>query len=220
MKQLIISLISIAVGFNVGYSQVIATPTIDSAKKETILGVADLKIVPGKRVGAIVRTTTKADLVKLFGRKNLADSKFVAMQGAIERPATLIKLGKNKSIQVVWANNDHNRVFSAIVRDPDWRTSTGIHVGMSFPALRKIVGKFTVNGLGWDYGHKVSFDRQDHPVNNGMTIDADADKRAIAQFPKDYQAVKGDAPIDDKDLRWKNLKMHISQIDVILGEPK
>ena len=43
--------------------------TVRSQPRQPILGIVDRRIVPGKRVGAIVKTTTYPDLIKLFGAK-------------------------------------------------------------------------------------------------------------------------------------------------------
>jgi hypothetical protein len=184
--------------------------------QQPILGIADRQIVPGKRVGAIVKTTTHSDLVELFGAKKLSDSEFNGAEGEIKLPATTVKFGKNKELKVVWKDSKRNRVFMTLVRDPDWRTKSGIHVGMTFPQLRKIAGKFRVSGLGWDYGNIVSFPELKNNPFLGMGLKVDADEKAIEQFPKEYQAVSGDGlQLADNDPRWKNLKMHVTVLEIV-----
>lgn len=200
------------------YPQV-ALAGLQSAKpqqKQTILGVVDRQIVPGKRVGAIVKTTTYSDLVKLFGVKKLSDGEFNGVEGEVKLPVTVVKFGKNKELKVVWKDHKRNRVLMTIVRDPDWQTKSGVRVGMTFPQLRKIAGKFQVSGLGWDYGNLVSFPAPTTNPFGGMSIKVDAEQQAIAQFPKEYQAVSGDGlQLADNDPRWKHLKMHVSVLEVI-----
>jgi hypothetical protein len=190
--------------------------TVRQQSKETILGIADRQIVPGKRVGAIVKTTTHSNLIHLFGAKKLSESEFNGAEGEVKLPATVVKFGKNKELKVVWKDSKRNRIFMTIVRDPDWYTKSGIRVGMTFPQLRKIAGKFEVSGLGWDYGNSVSYpDLKTYPFF-GMSIKVNADEKAIEQFPKEYQAVSGDGlQLADNDPRWKNLKMHVSVLEIV-----
>jgi hypothetical protein len=194
----------------------IAGETLRQPRTETILGIADRQIVPGKRVGAIVKTTTYADLVKLFGAKKLSGSEFNGAEGEIKLPATVIKFGKNKELKVVWENNNRKRVLMTIVRDPDWQTKSGVRVGMTLPQLRKIAGKFEVSGLAWDYGNVVSFPALATYPFPEMGIKVDADEKAIAQFTKEYHAVCGEGiHLADNDPRWKHLNMRVSELEIV-----
>jgi hypothetical protein len=184
--------------------------------KETILGVVDRQIVPGKRVGAIVKTTTHANLVQLFGANKLSETEFNGAEGQVKLPATVVRFAKNKELKVVWKDSKRNRVFMTIVSDPDWHTKSGIRVGMTFPQLSKIAGKFEVSGLGWDYGNSVSYPALKTYPFFGMSIKVNADEKAIEQFPKEYQAVSGEGlQLADDDPRWKNLKMRVSVLEII-----
>jgi hypothetical protein len=191
------------------------TQTTKQPQSETIFGIADRQIVPGKRVGAIVKTTSYQDLVKLFGIKKLKNSEYYGPEGQVNLPATIVTFSKNKQLKVVWKDRKRDRIFMTIVADSDWRTNSGIHVGMSLPQLRKIVGKFKVSGLGWDYGNSVNFpDRQTYPLV-GLGIKVDADEKAMAKFPNDYQAVSGDGlDLADDDSRWKNLNMRVTYLEI------
>jgi hypothetical protein len=188
--------------------------TTRSQSQETILGVVDRQIVPGKRVGAIVKTSTHQDLVKLFGTKKLRDRDFYGPEGQVKLPATVVKFGKNKELEVIWKDSQRNRVFMTIVRDADWQTKSGIRVGMTFPQLRKIVGKFQVSGLDWDYGNSVIFPEPKTYPFKGMGIKVNAAEGVNTRFPQDYQAVSGDTTIADDDPRWKNLNMRVITLEV------
>ncbi|WP_309741765.1 hypothetical protein [Chamaesiphon sp. OTE_20_metabat_361] len=191
--------------------------TVRSQPQQPILGIADRRIVPGKRVGAIVKTTTHSDLMKLFGAKRLSESKFYGVEGELELPipTTTIKFGNNRELQVIWKNSKRDRVFMTIVRDPDWQTKSGIRVGMTFPQLRKIAGKFQVSGLGWDYGNSVSFPALKTNPFLGMGIKVNADDKASEQFPEEYSAVAGDRLLADNDPRWQKLNMRVSALEII-----
>ena len=189
--------------------------TVGSQSQQPILGFVDRRIVPGKRVGAIVKTTTYSDLVKLFGAKKLSNSEFNGAEGELKLPATVVKFGKNKEIKVIWKDRKRNRVFMTIVRDPDWQTKSGIRVGMTFPQLRKIAGKFQVSGLGWDYGNSVSFPALKPNPFLGMGIKVEADEKASEQFPQEYNTVSGDRQLADDDPRWEKLNMRVNVLEII-----
>ena len=192
-----------------------AKDTLRSQPKKPTLGIVDRQIVPGKRVGAIVETTSYSNLVQLFGAKKLSESEFNGAEGELKLPATIVNFGKNKELKVVWKDRTRNRVFMTLVRDPDWYTSSGVRVGMTFPQLRKVAGKFQVSGLGWDYGNIVSFPTLKTNPFAGMGIKVDADEKAMVQFPKDYQAVSGDrSPLADDDARWQRLNMRVTVLEV------
>ncbi len=218
MKLLLSLCLTLALTTVIVYPQIAiagAKDTVSSQPQQPILGIADRRIVPGKRVGAIVKTTTYPDLVKLFGAKKLSNSEYNGPEGQIKLPATVIKFGKNKELIVVWKDSKRDRVFMTIVRDPDWQTKSGIRVGMTFPQLRKIAGAFQVSGLGWDYGNFVSFPALKTNPFLGMGIKVDADDKANEQFFKEYQAVSGDRQLADNDPRWKKLNMHVSALEIV-----
>jgi hypothetical protein len=218
MKLLLSLCFTLALTTVIFYPQVTIADVKETTKpqpQQPILGIADRRIVPGKRVGAIVKTTTYSDLVKLFGAKKLSNSEFNGAEGQIKLPATVVKFGKNKELKVVWKDSKRNRVFMTLIRDPDWQTKSGIHVGMTFSQLHKIAGKFQVNGLGWDYGNSVSYPALTTYPFVGMSIRVDADEKAIEQFPKEYQAVSGDGlQLADNDPRWEKLNMRVSVLEI------
>ncbi len=215
LSSLCFTLALTTVVFNPQVTMASVKDTVKPQPQPPLLGITDRQIVPGKRVGAIVKTTTHADLVKLFGAKKLSESEFNGAEGEIQLPATVVKFGKNKELIVVWKDSKRDRVFMTLVRDPDWQTQSGVRVGMTFPQLRKIAGKFQVSGLGWDYGNIVSFPALKNYSFFGMGIKVDADAKAIAKFPKDYNAVGGDGiQLADDDPRWKNLNMHVTVLEI------
>ncbi|WP_310488621.1 hypothetical protein [Chamaesiphon sp. VAR_69_metabat_338] len=219
MKFLLLLYVTFVLTATVGYSQVAIAGDKNTARpqsKETILGVVDRQIVPGKRVGAIVKTTTHANLVQLFGANKLSETELYGAEGQVKLPATVVRFANNKELKVVWKDSKRNRVFMTIVRDPDWYTKSGVRVGMTFPQLRKIAGKFEVSGLGWDYGNSVSYPALKTYPFFGMSLKVDANEKAIEQFPKEYRVVSGDGlQLADDDPRWKNLKMRVSVLEVV-----
>ncbi len=202
--------------------RLLAKPTSPQPKTSTSqpLPALDTLIVPGKRVGAITAKSTFADLVKIYGKQRLSSKKFYGAEGQVELPATLIKLGNNRSLTVVWKNAKKLTPFQVIIDDPTWKTAEGIGVSASLSKLRQILGEFKITGLGWDYGNQViNLSPAMQAKYNGMGITVDADRAAAKKFPADFRAVSGDSVTPAaSDPRWKSLKMRVSRLSVSFPE--
>lgn len=177
-------------------------------------------VVPGKSVGAITAKTTYADLVKLFGQKRLTAKKVYGAEGQVEFPGTLITLGKNKSLTVVWKNAKKLQPIEVVIADPAWKTRSGIGVGTNLGKLRQVLGEFQISGLYWDYGNQVvGLSPATQARYTGLGIQVDADPKAAKQFPADLQAVMGDIPsLSADNPHWKPLKMHVSTMSVYFAD--
>jgi hypothetical protein len=180
----------------------------------------DTLIVPGKRVGAITVKSTFADLVKIYGKQRLSSKKFYGAEGQVELPATLITLGQNRSLTVVWKNAKKQQPSQVIIDDPTWKTAEGIGVNTSLNKLRQILGEFKITGLGWDYGNQVvNLSPAMRTKYTGLNIAVDADRIAAQKFPAALHAVSGDGVTPAaSDPRWKSLKMHVSRLIVSFPE--
>jgi hypothetical protein len=180
----------------------------------------DTLIVPGKRVGAITAKSTFADLVKIYGKQRLSSKKFYGAEGQVELPATLITLGQNRSLTVVWKDAKKLAPFQVIIDDPTWKTAEGIGVNTNLSKLRQILGEFKITGLGWDYGNQVvNLSPAMQARYTGLSITVDADRIAAKKFPAALHAVSGDGVTPAaSDPRWKSLKMHVSYLTVSFPE--
>jgi hypothetical protein len=180
------------------------------------LPALDTLIVPGKRVGAITAKSTFADIVKIYGKQRLSSKKFYGAEGQVELPATLIILGQNRSLTVVWKDAKKQQLFQVIIDDPTWKTAEGIGVGTSLSKLRQILGEFKITGLGWDYGNQVvNLSPAMQAKYTGLNIAVNADRAAAKKFPADLRAVSGDGVTPAaSDPRWKSLKMQVSHLTV------
>lgn len=69
----------------------------------------DTLIIPGERVGPITRTTTKQDLVKLFGASHLVDKTISGAEGIGSFAATQVNLNQGRSLLVVWSDNTRTK---------------------------------------------------------------------------------------------------------------
>ncbi len=178
-------------------------------------------IVPGKSVGAINRSTTYQGLVKIFGSQRLTAKKVYGPEGQVEFSGTLVTLGKNRHLTVVWKDKTKKQILFVTIEDPAWKTAEGIGIGMSISKLRQIIGEFKIGGLYWDYGNTVvDLAPAKQARFGGLEIKVDADPTAAKQFPNDLQAVTGDIEsIPVSSPRWKRLKMSISNISVSFLDP-
>jgi hypothetical protein len=219
LKILAISLYGISISWDPSFAN---TPTTTFTKpySDRIASINTL-IIPGKSVGAINRSTTYKGLVKIFGSQRLSAKKVYGAEGQVEFSGTLITLGKNRSLTVVWKDKTKQQILYVSIEDPAWKTAEGIGIGMSISKLRQIIGEFNIGGLGWDYGNSVIILAPAKQAKfGGLDIQVDADPTAAQKFPKDLAAVSGDmggGPVSSP--RWKRLKMSISAISVSFLDP-
>jgi hypothetical protein len=173
-------------------------------------------IIPGKSVGKINKSTTYVDLVKLYGKQRLTAKKVYGAEGQVEFSGTLITLGKNRYLTVVWKDKTKKQILWIIVQDPAWKTIEGLGIGTSLAQLRQIIGEFKITGLYWDYGNLVvDLSPTKQAKFTGLLLNVDVDPQAAKKFPKDLQAVMGDrVTLPASSPRWKRLKMSVSVINV------
>jgi hypothetical protein len=181
----------------------------------------DTLIIPGKSVGKINKSTTYIDLVKLYGKQRLTAKKVYGAEGQVEFAGTLITLGKNRYLTVVWKDKTKKQILWIIVQDPAWKTIEGLGVGTSLAKLRQIIGEFKITGLYWDYGNSViDLSPAKQAKFTGLMLNVDVDPQAAKKFPKDVQAVMGDrVTLPASSPRWKRLKMSVSLINVYFTKP-
>lgn len=125
----------------------------------------DWLIVPGKRVGPITPATTHADLVRIFGAKNVEDDDIATTDGGREWGTKVFGNQPSVSLAILW-NDDSpephiRRMIFCHTSEPlascRWHTADGITFGTSLKMLEKANGrKFKLNGFDWGYGGLIS----------------------------------------------------------------
>lgn len=129
----------------------------------------DWLIVPGKRVGPITPKTTRADLIRLFGAKEVEEDYVPGGGDADPRPGTWVNRDHpEESLALQW-NDDgpepHVIVIFFCPSDTDeasggscrWHTLEGISLGTNLKTLEKLNGRvFKLLGMDWDYGGLVT----------------------------------------------------------------
>jgi hypothetical protein len=177
-------------------------------------------IVPGKSVGRMNKSTTYVDLVKFYGKQKLTAKKVYGAEGQVEFAGTLITLGKNRSLTVVWKDKTKKQILWIIIQDPAWKTTEGLGVGTNLAKLRQIIGEFKITGLYWDYGNLVvDLSPAKQAKFKGLGLNVDVDPQAAKKYPKDLQAVMGDSvTLPASSPRWQRLKMSVSVVNVYFSK--
>ncbi|MEH2061901.1 MAG: hypothetical protein V7K50_06425 [Nostoc sp.] len=178
----------------------------------------DILIVPGELVGPITRTTTKQDLVKLFGASHLVDKTISGPEGMGSFAATQLNLNQGRSLLVVWSDNTRTKPLDVRNLGSAWKTREGIGVGTPLSELRKKLGNFKLYGLEWDYGGTILLDSSKLSRYQGkLILRVDAAPNAPEKFPNDYQSVLGDSTFSSSNSHWKPLGIRLTEIIVVLN---
>ncbi len=125
----------------------------------------DWLIVAGKRVGPITAATTRADLVRIFGAKNVQDDEIVTTDGGREWGTKVFGDQPNISLSIFWkddaADAHSRRIIFCRSSEPQntcrWHTPDGITFGTNLKMLEKVnERKFKLNGFDWGYGGSIT----------------------------------------------------------------
>jgi hypothetical protein len=131
--------------------------------------VNDWLIIPGKRAGPITPKTTRADLVRYFGAREVEDD-YVPGGGDTD-PQTGTWVNRehaDSSLAIQWNDDKPESHVSFIVFCQSdtgeesaaacrWHTPQGISLGTTLKTLEKLnSGAFKLLGMAWDYGGVVT----------------------------------------------------------------
>src|ERR1700761_398773 len=127
--------------------------------------VNDWTVVPGKRVGPITAKTTRADLVRLFGAKNVQEGDIVGSDGGIQAGTIVFGDQPDASLAVLWVYEGPDAHVRSIVfcqgsesaEKCRWHTEERISFGTDLKTLERLNGhKFKLNGFDWGYGGVIT----------------------------------------------------------------
>ncbi len=125
----------------------------------------DWLIVPGKRVGPIVAGTTRADLTRLFGAKNIDDGEILRSDLGTETGSIVYPNAPDLSLAVFWINDAPDSRIRRVRICPDvnlpgkcrWHTAEGITLGSALRDLERLNGRaFQLNGFDWGMGGLIT----------------------------------------------------------------
>jgi hypothetical protein len=132
---------------------------------EADAGLNDWTIVPGKRAGPITPKTTRADLIRFFGAKNVQEADIVSSDGGRELGTIVFGEQPDASLGLLWLDETpdaHVRgiVFchgSELAEKCRWRTEERVSFGTDLKTLERLNGrKFKLNGFDWGYGGLIT----------------------------------------------------------------
>lgn len=125
----------------------------------------DWVIVPGKRVGPITTTATRADLVRLFGGGHVSDSEILKTDFGTETGTIVFGEQPELSLAIFWKTEAPDSRIRRIRFCPNveipvkcrWHTAEGITIGTSLKQLEQLNGHpFQLNGFDWGYGGLIT----------------------------------------------------------------
>lgn len=168
-------------------------------------------IVPGVRIGEITARTSKADLIRIFGSKNVRDAKIGLGEGETVPGTVIFPNNPSKSLEIVWKDKKSKKSPDFIQLSGDkslWKTKEGIRLGTSLKELEKLNGKsFVLAGFEWDYsGAHFSWEGGKLAKAFGNK----GEKLALRLSPKDYEKVPrkdADAVLGDGEFSSANEAM-------------
>ena len=127
--------------------------------------LTDWIIVPGQRAGPITAKTTRADLLRFFGAKNVREADIVSSDGGREAGTIVFGEQPDASLGLLWLDETpdaHVRsiVFchgSELAEKCRWHTQERVSFGTDLKALERLNGrKFKLNGFDWGYGGLIT----------------------------------------------------------------
>lgn len=179
----------------------------------------DTTVVPGERVGSVTSTTTREELVSLFGDANLSDQTIDVGEGETEN-GTVVNNGTDKTFTIIWTDDTRTAIAAVTNLGSAWKTPEGIGVGITFDQLKDKLGSFKLYGLDWDYGGTVVFEGSNLAKYDGLLIvRLQPSENASQEAPSDYEAVVGDRLFESTNSHFEKLGMTVSDMSVSLGEP-
>lgn len=121
----------------------------------------DRMIVPGLRVGAITKTSTQAQLARIYGAGNVQAVKVPIGEGASTDGLVLFK-GRAAELRIRFKPGT-KRVEWVVIdrRGSPWRTGGGVGIGANAAQLARLNGgRFRLYGFRWDYaGRSAGWNR-------------------------------------------------------------
>lgn len=169
----------------------------------------DLLIKPATNVGAITKTTTEADLKRIYGAKNVQRYEVGVGEGEVV-PGTILFPGTKRELTIEWEKAYRNPVRITISKPKsEWSLNSGIKIGSTQEEVEKANGgDFKLTGFEWDYpGRTVSWEKAKLPPQLQLDLDP------TVQLPwQEYSKVLGDNFYSTQNKVIRKLKLVVSVI--------
>jgi hypothetical protein len=125
----------------------------------TSAAAPDFTIELGKRVGAIKKNTTLAQLKEAYGVKNVKSADLPGPEGSTIKGAILFK-GGDREMHVIWNDEKPDKeVFDVQLIGKAWVIGEKLKLGASLADVESVNGgAFKVSGFDWDLGGFADFE--------------------------------------------------------------
>lgn len=184
----------------------------------------DWLIVPGQRVGPITAASTRADLDAIFGKENVQERNLDRNDGP-EAATVVYSSDPSAALAITW-DREHPaaiRVCFGTQTGPcRWRTSSGIHLGISIRELNALNGKsFQVGGFAQEQGKVISWKQgalEENPAACGhlvvgLTPAASIEGREMSKNEKgEWKQMQGDKPFSSSSWSLVDLNTTVSAL--------
>lgn len=168
----------------------------------------DTTIIPGVRVGPILKGATLTSLKAIYGGGKVKPAKIPGAEGEEIDGASLFK-GTDRELEVIFnPEGDEREVWDIRVIGKAWKFENGLRSGLSLEDVEKINGRpFKVWGFEWDMGGWADF--------TGGTLDARVSVRFETSAENLPESLMGDKQITSTDKKLRAAKPKVSEISVI-----
>jgi hypothetical protein len=175
---------------------------------------------PVGRTGAITRTTTEADLIKLYGAKNVKRGDMGLGEGFTEPATFLFQDDPLSKIAISWKDKEKQAYPARVQIDGQksvWNTYGRVTLGTSLKELEKLNGgAFELFGFEWDYSGTISSWEKGKledifRTKGKVTLRLSPNEGTMAQTPE-FQSVLGEGTFCSADPTMQKLDPRVYQI--------
>jgi hypothetical protein len=173
--------------------------------------------VPDSRFGPVRETTTRRDLVALFGSRNVEDGGVYLGEGLCAAGTHVLK-ETSDAFDVAWQNEARTRV--AFVRASTvggrWATPRGVRIGTSLVELERLAGRpVTFLGFEWDYAGAMTWTEQNGSL--GLRLDIDPRDYPLIGDTAESSQVTGDREVLSSHPLIRRLRITVIQMTLAWG---
>lgn len=168
----------------------------------------DFTIEPGKRVGAVKRTSTLEDLKKAYGAKNVKQAELPGPEGSTISGAVIFE-GGDREMHVIWNDEKIGKeAFNVDLVGKAWVIGGKLKLGATIADVEALNGgAFKVGGFDWDMGGYANFE--------GGKLE---NKVMVRFYPEgeSHESLSGDKQIASTNKTLLKAKPVVTELSVIL----
>ena len=165
-----------------------------------------LRVVPGRRIGPVMRTSTLTTLQAALGKAAAVADSLDVGEGILTPGVTLFPADSLRRAWVYWSDTiGFTRPTTVLIRSRGtrWTLPGGLTIGTPLARLVELNGRaFRFSGFGWDYGGRAAAwdgGRLERIVGPGMTLGVTLMPTCQDSMPAGhYQAIVGDVEISSE----------------------